>query len=108
MIKRILTFIKVPWVCDVVTKTVIGVVSALTVVRYIQKQVDGSEVGEKIGKILVEVEGFLVSASGILNQVSDLFCGKANVQVKNHETEDVDTALNVLSSISKELDDLKK
>lgn len=103
MIKRIITFIKAPWICSVVTKTVQGISSVLVVLKFAREQIEGSEAGDNAIKIIAEVEGFLEVALKTLKKTTGFICGSTDVEVK---TQSLDDAIKTLSSVTKELKDL--
>lgn len=103
MLKRIISFIKAPWLCEIVSKVATGVASALTVINFIKEQVDGSEVGEKVVETLTDVAEFLTAALDILNKASEFLCGN---EVQANSVEDIDEAIINLKATSASLKNL--
>jgi len=103
MFKRILSFFKAPWICSVITKTITGIAATLVVLTYIVAQVEGSEVGDKISSVVGEVSGFLESALEALQKATGFICGEVDIEVSSMS---LDTALDRLGSVSKELKDI--
>ena len=102
MIKRLKSFFRAPWLCTTISKLIVGLTAAVAVVSYIQEQLAGSEVGDKVNKTLKDVERFLTAALDTLLKASGFVCGS----VPTTSSLSIDQAIADLNSISKELGEL--
>jgi len=104
MFKKIMLLFKSSWLCSTITKTVDGISASLNVLQYIRTQVEGSEVGDTINSVLVDVEAFLTSVQSSLQTITSYTCG-STIEIKAKSEVSIEDSVADLRRIT---DNLKK
>lgn len=100
MIKRLITFIKAPWICGIATKISLGLAGSIVAFEYIRKEFEGSEVGDKILPIVDDIQKFAEVALESINKIVGFVCGGTAVQAHSLS---LDQALEAIRTSTVEL-----